>query len=102
MNSLETGGPLPSSGVGEGKDEKIWFAASLFLPTMTMLELPSVWQANERAMASPIPEVPPTKIATGLGEVRWLTMALDARTVEIEGMIVLTSKSSVNGFAFIT
>ena len=50
-----------------------------------------------RAMASPIPEVPPTKMATGLGEVRWPTMALDARTVKIGGMAIWKSESWFNG-----
>jgi len=57
---------------------------------MTIFELPLVWAANARAMASPIPEVPPMKMATGAGEARWLKAAFVIRMDESEGITVLS------------
>ena len=88
MKSLDSSssGGLDSDVFGVGKDEKMVSAAALFLPTMTILELPFVWEANARAIASPIPDVPPTKTATGAGEVRWLKAALVARIDASDGI----------------
>jgi len=40
-------------------------AAARFLPAMMMVALPCVYFPKASAMAWPIPEVPPTKRATG-------------------------------------
>jgi hypothetical protein len=53
-------------------------------PTMTMSLSPLVCSAKARAIPSPIPDVPPTKIATGCEECA--KAAFEVRTAVSEGM----------------
>ena len=54
--------------VGIGRAEKIFSAEARFLPTIMMSLSPLVCSAKARAIPSPIPDVPPTKTATGCEE----------------------------------
>ena len=60
-------------------------AASRFRPTIMMLPPPSVRRAKRSTIPWPIPEVPPTKTATG-GYDEWKA-ALEARTRGKEGIV---------------
>ena len=50
---------------GEGREAKMVSAAARFRPTIMMLLFPFEERAKRSTIALPIPEVPPTKTATG-------------------------------------
>lgn len=90
-NSLANWPLTPSFGLlaaGVGNDSRIRFAASRFRPTIMMLLFPPVCSAKVRTIPSPIPDVPPTKTATGTVEEALKYAALAARIVAKEGIEV--------------
>ena len=66
----------------EGREAKMVSAAARFRPTIMMLLFPFVKRAKRSTIALPIPEVPPTKTATG-GYDEW-KVAFEARIREME------------------
>jgi len=83
---------VPGEGTG-GREAKIVSAAVRFRPTIMMLPFPFVRRAKLSTIAWPIPEVPPTKTATG-GYDEWKA-ALEARTKEREGIVMVLLEGGV-------
>ena len=72
--------------LGIGRVEKMFSADARFLPTIMMSLPPLVCSAKTRTIPSPIPDVPPTKTATGWGECA--KAALEVRIAANEGITI--------------
>jgi len=72
--------------VGIGRAENIFSAEARFLPIITMSLSPLVCSAKTRTIPSPIPDVPPTKTATGCAECE--KAALEVRIAASDGMVI--------------
>ena len=75
----------------DGREAKMVSAAARFRPTIMMLLFPFVKRAKRSTIALPIPEVPPTKTATGEYD-EWKA-AFEARITEMEGIVRVRNRT---------